>query len=523
VSDLGSARHYLFKNASIVAVLSATGVASGLVLDSLILGLFGMGHSMDALSAALTIPLIIGNILRVQVPKLLIPAFAEHHEDASSACELLSNLITTGFFVLVGIALVGAGLSGMIIPLQVPGLTSDVIALSVWLSRMLFALVVLQGLGSILQSVLFARHSYLVSSSGKLVANIVTITVVILWTDSFGIRAVAGGMLLAEFVQVALLAWALSAQGFHYRWVVKPTDPTLLAIFRAFRYPLTGHVLAESATILQNVLGSFLGPGRITLIRYATRIIQSIAGLLLGSISQVTFPLISQHAADNDVRALRKTLLESVRLLCIVGLPISIWLIFAAEPMLVLLFVRGEFSRGDAALTSIIVGLMVPCILLSRIITVAQAPFYADMDVRPPLVSMLVFSVVHVVLATTLVAVMGLFGLPIALSLASLCGTGYMVYKLQRRFGPLGWSELRGFACRLSAASALAGVGFVLGTRSIGMLTLPGAMAKLVDFAVPTSFAVCAFVVGAFLFGVIDARVLMQWGWARALFSSQSS
>ncbi|OLE69061.1 MAG: hypothetical protein AUI36_05020 [Cyanobacteria bacterium 13_1_40CM_2_61_4] len=210
-------------------------------------------------------------------------------------------------------------------------------------------------------------------------------------------------------------------------------------------------------------------------------------------------------------------------MLSIIGLPISIWLIFAAEPMLVLLFVRGEFSMADAALTSAIVGFMVPCILLSRIITVAQAPFYADMDVRPPLESMLVFTLAHLVLATLLVGLLGLYGLPMALSLASLCSTGYMVYKLQRRFGPIGWSELRSFAFRLAATSGLAGGGFALGTRLAKMLTASGSVAKLLDFSVPTSCAICSFVVGAFLFRLIDARFFLQGGWSRSFLSDRSS
>jgi len=506
-------------------MLSVAGTASGFLLDALILGVFGVGNPTDALSAALTIPLIIGSVLRAQVPKVLIPVFMEHcvQDGESRAWDLLRNVVTTSFFVLVGISLVGVALSGAIMPLQIPGLKSDAISLSVWLSRMLFGLVLFQGLGSILQSVLYARHSYLISSSGRLVANILTIAVIVLWNDHFGVQTVAGGMLLGELGQVAVLAWALSMHGFQYHWVLKPTDPMLLEIFRAFRYPLAGHALAETASILQNVLGSFLGSGRITLIRYATRIVQAIAGLLLGSIVQVTFPLISQHAASNNLTALRKTLLESVRLLGIVGLPVSIWLIFAAEPMLVLLFVRGEFSRADAALTSAIVGFMVPYILLSRIIGIAQTPFYATMDMRSPLISIVVFTVAHLVLATLLVGLLGLFGLPIALSLASLCGAGYMIFKLQRRFGPIGWSELWSFAFRLSATSALAGMGFAIGTRLARMLTASGSMAKLLDFSVPTSFGICSFIVGAFLFRLIDGRLFLRGAWSRRFFLRRSS
>src|SRR5947209_16391600 len=115
-----------------------------------------------------------------------------------------------------------------------------------------------------------------------------------------------------------------------------------------------GHVVGEGVVILQSVLGSFLGSGNVTVMLYASRIVQAIAGILLGSVVQVTFPLMAKHAAANDLRAQRKTLLESIHLLTVVGLPVCIWLILAAEPLVVLVFERGEFSRADAALTALL-------------------------------------------------------------------------------------------------------------------------------------------------------------------------
>ena len=177
-----------------------------------------------------------------------------------------------------------------------------------------------------------------------------TIIVVIFGHDHWGIQAVVAGMLFGGFVQVVVLASALSTYNFRYRWVLKPSDPKLREILRSFRNPLAGHVLGESGMILQNVLGSFLGSGSLTAMRYASRITEAIAGILLGSVVQVTFPLMAKHAAANDLRAQRKTLLESFRILTVVGVPVCIWLILAAEPLVVLLFERGEFSRADAGL-----------------------------------------------------------------------------------------------------------------------------------------------------------------------------
>ena len=515
-SSKSSTWHYIFKNASITATLAGLGIVSGLILDALILSTFGVGSQTDAFFTALTVPLLITNIFSIQGPKVLVPVFSEYfrHNDHAAAWDLLRNVLTTALCALVGIYLLGVTLSAIIVPLQIPGLESQTIAAAISLSRIIFGLVVCQGLAAILQSVLYAQHRYLVSSSGKLVSNLVTITVVMFCYRHFGIQAVAAGMLLGSLIQVVVLAFALSTHNFRYHWVLKPSDPKLREIVRSFRYPLAGHVLGESGMILQNVLGSFLGSGNLTVMRYASRIVQAIAGILLGSVVQVTLPLMAKHAAANDLKAQRKTLLESIQLLTVVGLPICIWLILAAEPLVVLLFERGEFSRADAALTGILIRFMVPDILLGRLVSITQTLFYANMDMRTPLISTVIFTVSHTVLAIVLVGLLGVLGLPIAVSLASLSNAIYMTAKLQSRFGPVGWREIRDFPFRLAASCAIGGGGFAVGAKLASLTTVSYSVAKFLGVAMPTAVGMCLFIAGAFSFRLIDHRLLLPM-WRR--------
>src|SRR5262245_43321885 len=143
------------------------------MLDALILSTFGVGYQTDAYLTAMTIPLLLTGVFSAQCPRVLIPIFAEYfgRNDQAAAWRLLSNLVTAGFLLFVGISLLGMGLSGVIIPLQIPGFEPNALSLAVWLSRMVFWLVLSQGLASILQSVLLAQQRFVVSSSGKLVTN----------------------------------------------------------------------------------------------------------------------------------------------------------------------------------------------------------------------------------------------------------------------------------------------------------------------------------------------------------------
>src|SRR5258708_38703322 len=101
-----------------------------------------------------------------------------------------------------------------------------------------------------LQSVLYARHSYLVSSGGKLLSNIVTIIVVVLCGGHFGIQAVVAGMLLGNFLQLVVLASPLSTHNFRYHWVLKPFDPKIREVLASFRYPQVGHALDGTGSLL---------------------------------------------------------------------------------------------------------------------------------------------------------------------------------------------------------------------------------------------------------------------------------
>jgi peptidoglycan biosynthesis protein MviN/MurJ (putative lipid II flippase) len=90
-----------------------------------------------------------------------------------------------------GVTVAGMVLSGVLLPVQIPGLKREAIALAVWLSQILFGLVLMQGLGAMVQPVLYAQHSYLIACSGKLVTNVTTLIVVVLSASRFGIQAVA--------------------------------------------------------------------------------------------------------------------------------------------------------------------------------------------------------------------------------------------------------------------------------------------------------------------------------------------
>ena len=338
----------------------------------MILASFGVGSQTDALFAALTIPALLNGIVFVQSPKILIPvfsAFFDRNDDGEAWGAASEHLDHVRSFAGRRDAGWSDAFRGILNRLKFPGSIPVTIAIAVWLSRVLFVLVLLQGLASILQSALTPGHSYLVAGASKFVINAITIIVVLVGQirSGFGIQMVAWGMVFGSVVQLGLLVSALAGHGFRNRWTLNPRRPEDTCDSRVVQLSADGPCAWRNRPVhpVNNILGSLLGSGSLTLVRYASRIVQAIAGILLGSVVQVTMPIMARHAAANDLGLQRRKLGEhstagrrctaNRRLVDLHG-----------RTSCRAVFPEGQFSATDAVLTAGIIRLMVPDLLIGR-------------------------------------------------------------------------------------------------------------------------------------------------------------
>jgi putative peptidoglycan lipid II flippase len=256
---------------------------------------------------------------------------------------------------------------------------------------------------------------------------------------------------------------------------------------------LLGHGMSESKMFVENFLASSLGGGNLSVLRYASRIIEAISGVLLGGIVTSTLPLISVYASEKKFGEMKKSVLDAIRLILFLALPISCWLIFTGTPMMVLLFERGRFSGADAAHTALLIALLTPYVIFGRLIGITQTPFYARLDTKTPLLSVILFFAVYISTIWLLSKSMGIYGFAIASSFASVMTAVTMSALLHRAFGPLGWKGLKKFGVRMAFVMGLTICAFALGHTIGGRFLSESLAAKLIRFLVPTALGFTAF------------------------------
>lgn len=515
MTDSNKTGAYLIRNASTVSICRAGGVVSGFFLDALILARFGVGSATDAFFAALAIPFLIGSILNTQSAYVLVPVFSNLLTDKESKPEetsyLLGAFVTSTIAVLFAVSLAGTAAASFLVPLQVPGLEAETVQLAVRLSRILFWMILFWGVSAILASLLLSFDRYLLPALGKLLSNTVVIVIMLLLSGSIGIKAVALGYLGGTLLPIALMSWAVASEGLRFRLVFNPLDPKVREMFKLFVYPFAGQGVNASRTLVENFLASFLGTGSLSVLRYASRIVQTIAAVLVGGAIIPTLRLVSRAAAEKDLEQMKASLSKSVKLVCFLGLPLAAWLAFTGEEWIVLLFERGEFTRESAALTGTVIALMAPFILTSRLNSIFQVPFYATLDMRTPMFASVISFSSYTALALSLRDSLGLYAFPVSMTLSSLITVTFIYLMFRRRFGKLGWERLGSFQLRLTAATALAVIGFVAGFRLLGYVPTEGLMGKVLALAIPSVCGGIVFAVGVVLLRVVNFRLRSLW------------
>jgi len=503
---------YLVKNSTITTFCRGVGVATGLLLDAVIMGIFGLVSDVDAFFAAMALPLLISSALGTQFAQVLVPLLARIDKESGRArtSQFLNNVLTTWVVFGVLASLLGMLMAGTLMPLQIPGFKADATLLSVRISMMLVWLILIRGIGDILSCVLYAFHKYWLASLSRAMVNVCTIITLLVLQKQLGIYALAVSFLAGAASQCVVLWLAVRRLGFAFRPVVRIADPELQMLSRLMIYPSAGQMLSEFRTVLENYFASYYAAGVLSGLKYATRMITAISSIMMGGVVTATLPMVSHNMAENQVEEMKRNILRAMKLLLLLALPISAWLIFNGGAVVSILFERGKFLKSDGVLIARFLALMTPYILFGRVVSLIQIPFYAGMNTKTPLVGMIISFLLYLIFTPVLVYGCGIYGFPLSTSLTAICASVVMAVLMRRCFGPVGWGGLRDFSTKLLLAVFASCGGFLLGRVLMPAFDSRTLAVKMLALAVPSAVGLGGFLIIAQVIGFLDSAKMLR-------------
>jgi len=454
-----SEQHQISRRAGIFGFYTLISRILGLIRDSVVAYFFGTQASADAFYVAFRIPNLLRRLLAEgSLTMAFVPVFTESLRQSREEGKKVADIVFTYLSILLTlITILGIIFAPQIVRLIAYGFSSspDKFALTVYLTRLMFPYIFLVSLMALAMGILNTFKIFGAPSASPILLNLGIIGGAAIASHWFAEPTVglAVGVLVGGIMQLLLqLPW-LSREGMLPRFNFDWRNPALKRIALIMIPSIYGGAVYQVNVLVITLLASFLPNGSVSFLWYADRVNEFPLGLFAVAVATATLPTLSDHAADQNHQAFKETLNYGLRIALSESIPamIGIWLL--AEPIVRVLFQRGEFTAestiGTAgALRMFAVG--IPFITGVRNVVPA---YYAMKDAKTPVIVATVALVVNAIASLVLMKYLSHMGLALSMAIASAANFFMLLYVFRRRMGLMGGRKLAMGVLRTCVAS----------------------------------------------------------------------
>lgn len=524
--------------ASISGIARSTLIVMGGLLASMVVGLlrqriiasiFGTSQAFDAYTAANGLPELLFTMLaggalsfafipvytdflgRAAEPDSAGapgPATGSEAENDSRAGNRLVSQVVNSIFLL---ALVATSLAALFAPALVsapwgiaPNFPVEAQQLTAELMRLLLISTVLFAVSSIATGVLHAHQHFILPALSPIVYSGGVIFGALVLSPRLGIYGLAWGAIAGAALHLAVQIPGL----IRYRVAWMPTlgwrEPALRRI-AGLMAPRVVDLMMARASIdwLNSNIGSGLGVGRLSALRYAFQVMNMPWTLVGTAIGIAVFPTLAILASSHRQSAQRDALTGALRAILTLTLPAAVGLLLLGRPVIQLLFEGGEFTAQSTELVYYALRFYLVAMISQSVLEVVVRAFASRKDTLTPLLVSFFTTALNIGLAITLTRPGRLSHGGLALANGVAVGVESLIGLtiIQRRWGML---RVRQVLVDLGRAGLAAlAMGLVILAADARLPATP-----IVRLAVAGGLGAVVYVVAAYLLGIREVVTL---------------
>lgn len=445
----------LVRSGAIVSVMTLISRVLGLIRDVVVANLMGAGSSADVFFFANKIPNFLRRLFAEGAfAQAFVPVLTQYQEKESSeeVKILLSKVAgTLGLLVtivtLIGVlaspiltALFGAGWFMAWVNGEPDGAKFELASLMLKITFPYLWFITFTALAG---SILNTRGRFAVSAFTPVFLNVAIIAAA-LWLSptldkpEIGLAwGVFFGGVIQFLFQIPFLlqekALVKPSWGWNHPGVVKIRTLMIPALF--------GVSVSQINLLLDTFIASFLVTGSISWLYYSDRLLEFPLGLFGIAIATVILPALSKKHVNAEGEGFGRTMDWGIRAILLLGLPAMMGLIVLAQPMLMVLFMRGAFSISDVEMASYSLVAYGTGLLSFMLIKVLAPGYYARQDTKTPVRYGIIAMVSNMGFNIIFAVPFGYVGLAIATSLSALLNAALLyrglhlagVYRVSRQ------------------------------------------------------------------------------------------
>ena len=426
----------LVKQGSLLSLLTLGSRIAGLVREMVKAALLGTTPLSDAFTVAFMIPNLFRRLFAEgSIAVAFIPTFKGYlvEGDKEKTREFLSSFITLLSFLVNLAVLIGIALT----PLIVPIFSLKELDETILLTQIMFPFLALISFAAFLQGILNSHSIFAPSGMAPIVLNVVIIIA------AYGLspllhnpaRAMAIGVIIGGLLQ-ALIQWpAVHRLGYRITFTSLKkafTNPGTRTVLRLIGPTIVGMAAYQLNDLVSTALAGRAGPGVVSSLQYSLRLQELFLGIFAVSIGTVLLPDLAGFAKKHQWDEYNQRLITAMDIIALITIPVTVFSLQQGELIIRLLFQSRSFNEESVVLTKTaftyhILGLFF--IAINRILAPA---FYAQSDSKSPTLAGILSFLVNMLLAALLVGPMKGGGVALALTLASLVNTAFLLLFLRK-------------------------------------------------------------------------------------------
>lgn len=501
--------HKLMKSTGIISLATATSRVLGFIRDILFARLFGTNIFAQAFVVAFRLP----NMLRDMIGEgatdaALVPILSEYQhtrtqEEYWEVARVILNLMLT---VLVTLSAIGVIFAPIFVRVMAPGFLADPekFNVTVSLTRMMFPYILLVGIVAYAKGVLNSFHYFTTPAFSPVVLNVTMILALLVLCPLIGVKGMVLGVLLGGVLEVVIQLPPLKARGFRIEKTFRLVHPIATRIGKLLMPRALGSAVYQLSVLVDTVLASLagvVGAGGVAALYYSNRLVQLPLAVFGVALATAALPRMSKEVAANDLEKLRATISFSLRTVFTIMVPAAAGLMVLADPLVRILFQRGEFTAYSTAITANALFFYTFGLFAYAGIKILVSAYYSMGDTRTPVKTASLALMVNLILNLILMWPLKIGGLALATSIAATTNLVMLYTALSKRVGDIGAKSMLPFLGRVFSATAVMAV-FLSVARGIflngEMLSGAREFAALIVmvFAGGMTYLVAAYVLG---------------------------
>jgi putative peptidoglycan lipid II flippase len=430
------------KAAGVVGMATMLSRIFGFLRDMVVAAFFGAGLVTDAFFVAFRIPNMLRRLLgEGSLTVSFVPVFTEYlnKRTREEALELANVTFTALSIILVAVSLAGVLFSPLIVTIMAPGFTKfpDQYALTVFLNRLMFPYIFFICLVALCMGILNSLRHFAAPALSPVVLNICMILACLFLRDWFAepIVALAVGVMIGGVAQLAMQWPFLIRMGVRLKLSFAFRNAGLRRIGILMVPAFFGAAIYQINIFVATILASLLPKGSVSYLYYADRIVELPLGVFAIAIGTAALPSFSEQVAKGYLEDFKRSISFSLRLIFFISIPAMIALIALREPIISLLFQRGEFTVDSTVLTAQALLYYAVGLWAYSAVRVIVSAFYSLQDTKWPMKAAVVALVVNILMSLLLMTPLKHGGLALATSIASAVNVTMLAVILKRKIG----------------------------------------------------------------------------------------